>query len=91
MKKAKLFYVYNKELQNKGISNINGISINSTKSDLQQAIDCLQCQDEIITDYLKEIIKEFPNIGKKIKEVDYLTHSFDRMYIYTTAKLVLGK
>lgn len=91
MKKIELFQIYNKELENKGMSNIDGISINSTKSDLQQAIDCLQCQDEIITNYLKEIIKEFPNVGKKIKESDYLTHSFDRMYIYATAKAVLGK
>lgn len=89
MKKLELFEIYNKALQVKKMNFIDGVNASSKKSTLQQAIDCLECSDETITNWLEEISKEFPNVGSKIKDTEYLTHSFNRMFIYTTAKLIL--
>lgn len=70
---------------------IEGIYSNSNKSDIQAAIDCLKCPDEVLDDYMTVIKLKYPNTHRTISAVgDFKTHKFNRFYVYNTARLLLA-
>lgn len=90
MTKADLMKEF-KELETEKRMHIDGIYWNSKKSEIQNAIDCLKCQDEMLEKYLMIVILKYPNSGRIIAENgDFKRHSFNRLYIYNTARMILA-
>lgn len=74
----------------KGI-HIEGINQNSNKASIQNAINCLCCSDEMLEKYLIVVSLKYENIGKVIEENgDFKKHSFNRLYVYDTARQILA-
>lgn len=93
MSKDELFETFNLLLEEKGIQDIDGIWKNSTKSKLINAIDCLNCTDKKLDEYLEIVKKEYPNLVKSITEnpINFKNHDFNRLHIYNTAKMLEAK
>ena len=80
-----------KELQEEKKVEIDGIYWNSKKSTIENAIDCLKCQDDILEKYLVVISLKYPNTYRAIKENgDFKHHSFNRLYVYNIARMILN-
>jgi 4-diphosphocytidyl-2C-methyl-D-erythritol kinase len=77
-------------LQSKGIYSIDEIGTNSNKSEIENAINCLNCTDETMNDYLAVIKLKYPNIYNTVTQTNYLTHRYNRLWIYNTARLELA-
>lgn len=82
-------------LEEKGMSKIddlNGkINENCNKSVIESAIKCLEATDEEMNDYLTVIKLKYPNIYKTIvNNGNWLTHSYNRYYVYFTARMALA-
>ena len=61
------------------------------KSEIQNAIECLKCPDEMLDKYLMLVSLKYPNSGRIIAENgDFKRHSFNRLYVYNTAKMILA-
>lgn len=74
----------------KGI-HMEGITQNSNKDSIQNAINCLCCSDEMLEKYLVVVSLKYENIGRKISENgDFKKHSFNRLYVYNTARNILA-
>ena len=85
-----LWQEYNSLLEEKGMFRLNGITTNSTKSEIQNGIDCLKCSDETLDDYLTVIKLALPNIYETIKNNgDFKIHYFNRFYVYNTARMYI--
>lgn len=70
---------------------ISGISANSNKITIQNAIDCLNCPDEMLDKYLIVVSLKYENIGRTVAENgDFKRHSHNRLYIYNTARQILA-
>lgn len=81
-------------LEEKGMHKIdagNGaIGYNDNKATIQGAINCLEATDEEMADYLVVFKLKYPNIYQRIMETgNWLTHSFNRYYVYSTARMIL--
>jgi len=62
------------------------------KDTIQAAIDCLNCPDELLDEYMIVFKLKYPNIYTTIKSVsgdNWKTNSFHRAYIYSSAKMIL--
>lgn len=60
------------------------------KATIESAIKCLEATDEEMNDYLTVIKLAYPNTHKTIvNNGNWLTHSHNRFYVYTIAKMVL--
>lgn len=95
MKKADLIKRLEELLEEKGMSKIDGgngkIGWNDTKATIQNAIDCLTATDEEMSDYLTVFKMKYPNCYKAIMENgNWLTHYFNRYYVYSTARMILS-
>ena len=95
MTKAAMLEEMKNLLESKGMSKIddgNGaVNYNSTKANIQSAIDCLTATDEEMNDYLVVFKLKYPNSYKRIVENgNWLTHYFNRYYVYSTAKTILA-
>lgn len=93
--KAELMARLNKLLETKGMSKIdngNGtVNYNSTKASIQSAINCLTATDAEMNDYLIVFKLKYPNSYEQIiKSGNWLTHYFNRYYVYSTAKAILA-
>lgn len=85
MKKSDMITELCKSLGRHGFQNLEGISINSSKKDIQTAIDCLNATDEDMDRIGQQFETIYPNIFSKIKH-DFKTHTFNRLYVYQTVK-----
>ena len=80
-----------KELEDQKKIHIEGINWNSNKSIIQNAINCLECDDELLDQYLIVVSLKYPNIGRVIKENgDFKHHTHNRLYVYNTARQILA-
>lgn len=90
MTKLQMIKKLNELLEIKHISHLDGITTNSNKNSIQNAIDCLECTDDQMNDYLTVIKLKYPNTYNTISNNgDYLTHTFNRLYVYNTAIRIL--
>lgn len=90
MTKADLMKKFN-ELQEEKKCHIDGIYWNSKKSDIENAIKCLECSDDILDKYLLVVTLKYENIGKVIAENgDFKHHQHNRLYVYNTARQILA-
>ncbi len=90
MTKAELMKEFDELEKEKGVR-IEGIYYNSKKSEIQNAIECLKCPDEMLDKYLILVSLKYPNSGRIIAENgDFKRHSFNRLYVYNTARMILA-
>lgn len=67
------------------------IGWNDNKATIEDAIKCLEASDEEMQDYLTVVKLKYPNTYKKIVENgDWLTHSHNRYYVWSTARIALA-
>lgn len=79
------------ELQKEKACRIEGIYWNSRKSEIQNAIDCLECSDEMLEKYLIVVSLKYENIGRVISENGgFKHHSHNRLYVFNTARQILA-
>jgi hypothetical protein len=95
MKKIDMLRELDALLEKKGMAKIdcgNGkVAVNDNKNTIQEAIDCLSASDEEMQDYLTVFKLKYPNSYKRIVENgNWLLHSFNRFYVYSTAKMIIG-
>jgi hypothetical protein len=70
---------------------IDGIYNNCNKDTIQNAIDCLKCDDKTLDDYMTVIKLKYPNTHRTISSNgDYKRHPFNRLYVYNTARLIVS-
>lgn len=90
MTKAELLQEF-KELQDSRGVKIEGIYYNSKKDEIENAIECLKCPDELLDKYLMIVSLKYENIGRAIAENgDFKCHSHNRLYVYNTARMILS-
>jgi hypothetical protein len=89
MTKNELLKEYHQLLKEKQMELIDGINSNSNKADIENAIDCLKCSDEKMSEYLTVIKLAYPNTYSKIIASDYLVHYHNRYFVYSTARMLL--
>lgn len=92
MTAREMYKEYQRLLDEKGMFKLDGIHSGSTKSQLQNGIDCLNCTDEMLDDCLIVIKLAYPATYNTIKNNgNFKTHPFNRLYVYNTAKSILAK
>ena len=90
MTKVELMKEFDELEKEKGVR-IEGIYWNSKKSTIENAIECLKCPDEMLDKYLMLVSLKYPNSGRIIAENgDFKRHSFNRLYVYNTARMILA-
>lgn len=90
MTKAELMKKF-KELEQLKNCHIDGIYDNSKKDQIQNAIDCLECPDELLEKYLTVVSLKYENIGRTIaNNGDFKHHQYNRLYVYNTARQILA-
>lgn len=90
MTKADLMKEF-KKLETEKRVHIEGIYWNSKKSEIENAIECLKCPDEMLEKYLVIVSLKYPNSGRVIAENgDFKRHNFNRLYVYNTARMILA-
>lgn len=79
------------ELKQEMMMNVEGIYWNSRKDKIQNAIDCLECSEEMMNKYFTVVSLKYKNIGKEIEKLgDWQHHQYFRLYVYNTAKQILA-
>lgn len=79
------------ELKKKRQMNVEGIGWNSQKDQIQNAIDCLECSDEMTDKYFTIVSLKWANIGREIEKLgDWKRHQYFRLYVYNHAKMILA-
>lgn len=67
------------------------IGENCKKSAIEDAIKCLEATDEEMNDYLTVFKLKYPNSYNTIvNNGNWLTHSYNRYYVYCSAKAILA-
>ena len=90
MTKSELMKEFDELEKEKGVR-IEGIYWNSTKSTIENAIECLKCTDELLDKYLMVVSLKYENIGRVIAENgDFKHHSYNRLYVFNTARQILA-
>lgn len=90
MTKVELLKKFN-ELQEAKHCHIDGIYSNSRKDEIQNAIDCLECPDDMLDKYLLVVSLKYENIGRTIaNNGDFKHHQHNRLYVYNTARQILA-
>nr|DAL54742.1 MAG TPA_asm: hypothetical protein [Caudoviricetes sp.] len=90
MTKAELIAEF-KELETEKGVHIDGIYYNSKKCEIENAIECLKCPDELLDKYLMILSLKYENTGRVIAENgDFKRHSFNRLYVFNTARAILA-
>ena len=90
MTKAELLKEFDELEKEKGVR-IEGIYWNSTKSTIENAIECLKCPDKLLDKYLTVVSLKYENTGRTIAQNgDFKHHPFNRLYVYNTAKMILA-
>lgn len=69
---------------------LDGINWNSNKATIQNGINCLRTTDTEMNDLLTVLKLAYPNTYRTIiNNGDYLTHRFNRLYVFNTAQMIL--
>lgn len=90
MTKRELYQEFDKLQEEKNVR-IDGIYQNSTKGEIQSAIDCLKCSDDLLDKYFTVFSLKYPNTAKTIAMVgDFKHHCYNRQYVYNTARMILA-
>lgn len=90
MTKAELMKEF-EELEKEKRVHIEGIYWNSRKSAIENAIECLKCPDELLEKYLMVFSLKYENTGRVIAENgDFKHHSYNRLYVFNTARMILA-
>lgn len=90
MTKAELMQEFEELQDSKGVK-IEGIYYNSKKGEIENAIECLRCPDELLDKYLMLVSLKYENIGRAIAENgDFKHHSHNRLYVYNAARAILA-
>ena len=90
MTKADLMKEFER-LQEEKKCRIEGIYWNSRKDEIQNAINCLNCPDDMLEKYLMVVSLKYENIGRTIaNNGDFKHHSYNRLYVYNTARMILA-
>ncbi len=90
MTKAELMKEF-EELEKEKRVHIDGIYWNSRKSEIENAIECLKCTDELLDKYLMLVSLKYENIGRTIaNNGDFKHHSHNRLYVFNTARMILA-
>ena len=91
MTKNELMERYNMLLAANGLERLDGITQSSNKSSLRNAIECLECTDNELDEYAIVFKLKYPNAFRTItsNETDFKKHSFNRLYVFNTAKMIL--
>ncbi len=90
MTKAELMKEFDNLEKEKGL-HIDGIYWNSRKSTIENAIACLKCPDELLDKYLMIVSLKYENIGQTIaSNGDFKRHSYNRLYVFNTARQILA-
>lgn len=90
MKKTELMKEF-QELEEEKQVHIDGITWNSKKSEIQNAIECLKCPDELLEKYLIVLSLKYENTGRLIAgNGDFKYHSYNRLYVFNTARQILA-
>lgn len=90
MTKAELMKEFDELEKEKGVR-IEGIYWNSKKSTIENAIECLKCPDELLDKYLIIVSLKYENIGQTIaNNGDFKRHSYNRLYVFNTARQILA-
>ena len=85
-----MYQEYLRLLDKKEMSKIDGVNANSNKRTIQNAIDCLNCTDEQMDEYLEVVKTEYPAIYETIKSCkNYKANSFKRIWVYNNARMIL--
>lgn len=95
MTKRELLQQMSELLEAKGMTRIDGgngtINANDNKAAIQNAINCLSATDEEMRDYLIVFKLKYPNsYNTIINNGNWLTHFFNRLYVYNTARMILA-
>ena len=79
------------ELEEEKQVHIDGIAWNSKKSEIQNAIECLKCPDELLEKYLIVLSLKYEKIGRLIAgNGDFNIISHNRLYVFNTARQILA-
>lgn len=90
MTKAEMLEEFHDLEEQKGV-HIDGIYLNSKKSTIANAIECLKCSDEMLDKYLLVVLLKYENIGRTIAENgDFKRHSHSRLFVFDTARQILA-
>ena len=90
MTKRELMQELAAELEAKQINRLDEINSNCNKDTIQNAIDCLRCPDDVMADYLTVIKLKYPNIYRTVTQSNYLRHSYNRLWVYNTARQAIA-
>lgn len=90
MTKAELMKEF-EELEKEKRVHIDGIYWNGRKSEIENAIECLKCPDELLDKYLMLVSLKYEEIGRTIaNNGDFKHHSHNRLYVFNTARMILA-
>lgn len=79
------------ELDKSKMCKLDGINSNCGKAEIQNAIDCMRCSDEEMNDYLTVVKLKYPNIYRTVTQSEYLNHTYNRLFVYNTARQVIAE
>ena len=90
MTSREMYQEYLRLLNEKGLRGLDGISLGSTKATLQNGIDCLNCEDEKLDEYLEVVKTVYPAIYETIKNNgNFKTHKYNRLFVFNNARMIL--
>lgn len=79
------------ELKQKKQMNVEGIGWNSRKDQIQNAIECLECPDDMMDKYFTVVSLKWSNICREIEKLgDWKHHQYFRLYVYNHARMILA-
>lgn len=88
MTKREMVKRYEELLAEKKVGFIDGISANSSKHDLANAISCLECSDESLDKCADYVKGAYPAMHRAIMaNGNFKLHSYNRLFVFNTAKL----
>jgi len=92
MTKNELIMKYEGLLEKQGLACLHGISRTSNKTDLINAIECLECTDEEMDAHMAIVQLKYANIHRVIMEnsTNFKRHHSNRIFVFDTAKLCLA-
>lgn len=90
MTKTELYREFSERLESKRMHSMDGIGKNSRKAELENAIACLECSDEILREYFIIVKHKYPAVHKAIEKVGYMEHQHNRLWVYDTARRAVG-
>ena len=79
------------ELDKAKMYRLDGINSNCSNGEIQNALDCMRCSDEVMNDYLTVVKLKYPNIYRTVTQSEYLKHTYNRLFVYNTARQIIAE